>query len=54
MKEGGKIFLDPKIKISHIGGKSVYDVDKIELEKNRNWHWMWSTFTFTKNTRDFL
>ena len=54
MKEGGKIFLDPKIKISHIGGKSVYDVDKIELEKNRNWHWMWSTFYFHKKYKGFF
>ena len=49
----GKIYLDPKIKIDHIGGKSVNQEFKEELEKNRNWHWMWSTFYFHKKYKGF-
>ena len=53
-KEKGKIYLDPKIYISHEGGSSVNLSSKDELEKNRNWHWMWSTFYFHKKYKGFL
>ena len=44
----GKIYLDPKIKVFHEGGKSVDQLYNFEIEKNRNWHWMWSTFYYHK------
>ena len=50
---GGKIFLDPNIKINHEGGGSVNKIFKEELEKNRNWHWMWSTFYYHKKYKGF-
>ena len=52
--ENGYIFLDPKIKIKHMGASSVNNEFKIELEKNRNWHWMWSTFYFHKKYKGFI
>jgi N-acetylglucosaminyl-diphospho-decaprenol L-rhamnosyltransferase len=51
---GGKILLDPSIKIHHEGASSVNQSLKNELEKNRNWHWMWSTFYYHKKYRGFL
>jgi len=53
-KNGGKIYLDPRIKINHEGGSSVDKIFEDELEKNRNWHWMWSTFYFHKKYNGFL
>ena len=53
-KNGGKIYLDKKIKIQHQGSKSVSGIDELELEKNRNWHWMWSTFYYHKKHKGLL
>ena len=50
----GKIYLDPKIKIFHEGGKSVDKNYSFEIEKNRNWHWMWSTFYYHKKHNNFF
>ena len=50
----GKIYLDPKIKISHEGGKSTDENYSFEIEKNRNWHWMWSTFYYHKKYNNFF
>ena len=50
----GKIYLDPKIKIFHEGGKSVDKNYSFEIEKNRNWHWMWSTFYYHKKHYNFF
>ena len=49
-----KIFLDPTIKIKHVGGKSVDEDLVISLEFTRNWHWMWSTFYYHKKYDGFL
>ena len=53
-KNGGKIYLDKKIKIQHQGSKSVSGINELELEKNRNWHWMWSTFYYHKKHKGFM
>ncbi len=49
-----KIYLDPKIKINHIGGSSHNQDINFEMELSRNWHWMWSTFYYHKKYRGFL
>ena len=50
----GKIYLDPKIKISHVGGSSHNQSINFEMELSRNWHWMWSTFYFHKKYNGFM
>ena len=52
-KNNSKIFIDPTIKVSHLGGKSHNpDIEK-PMELSRNWHWMWSTFYFHKKHYEF-
>ena len=46
--KGKKIFIDPKIRINHIGGSSHNKDINFEMELSRNWHWMWSQFYFNK------
>ena len=53
-KNNGKIYLDKRILINHIGGSSVSRKKSFELEKNRNWHWMWSTFYYHKKYNGFV
>ena len=48
-----KIYLDPKIKISHLGGSSHNQSINFEMELSRNWHWMWSTFYYHKKFSNF-
>jgi N-acetylglucosaminyl-diphospho-decaprenol L-rhamnosyltransferase len=43
-----KIFIIPKAKINHLGGKAVNSKYKKEIESSRNWHWIWSKFYFNK------
>ena len=45
---GENIFIVPKSKITHLGGKAVNPKYKIEIELSRNWHWMWSKFYYHK------
>ena len=42
------IYIIPKSKINHLGGKAVDPIYKNEIEYLRNWHWMWSKFYFNK------
>ena len=42
------IYVIPKSKIDHLGGKAVDPKYKNEIEYLRNWHWMWSKFYFNK------
>ena len=42
------IYVLPKIKVEHLGGKSVNLPNTIEIEANKNWHFMWSKFYFFK------
>ena len=53
-KNKKKIYIDPSIKISHIGGSSHNNNINFEMELSRNWHWMWSTFYFTKKYNGFF
>ncbi len=53
-KNNSKIFIDPTIKVSHLGGKSHnLEIEK-PMELSRNWHWMWSTFYFHKKHYGYL
>tara|TARA_B110000211_G_scaffold159636_1_gene180720 strand:- start:4923 stop:5765 length:843 start_codon:yes stop_codon:yes gene_type:complete len=49
-----KIYLDPNIKINHIGGSSHNKSINYEMELSRNWHWMWSTFYYHKKYNGFF
>ena len=53
-KNNSKIFIDPKIKVSHLGGKSHNPEIEKPMELSRNWHWMWSTFYFQKKHYGYL
>ncbi len=49
-----KIFLDKKIIINHLGGKSHNKEIDFEMELSRNWHWMWSSFYFNRKHFGYL
>tara|TARA_Y100001958_G_C21184005_1_gene513397 strand:+ start:305 stop:1144 length:840 start_codon:yes stop_codon:yes gene_type:complete len=49
-----KIYLDPSIKISHVGGSSHNQDIDFEMELSRNWHWMWSTFYYHKKYNNYF
>ncbi len=48
------IYIVPKSKINHLGGKAVDPKYKNEIEYLRNWHWMWSKFYFNKKHYGYL
>ena len=48
------IYIIPKSKIHHLGGRAVDPKYKNEIEYLRNWHWMWSKFYFNKKHYGFL
>ena len=48
------IYIFPKSKIYHLGGKAVDPKYKNEIEYLRNWHWMWSKFYFNKKHYGYL
>ncbi len=47
-RKNQNIYVLPKIKVKHLGGKSVSVRDPVELEANKHWHYMWSKFYFYK------
>ena len=53
-KNNSKIFIDPTIKVSHLGGTSHNSEIERPMELSRNWHWMWSTFYFHKKHYGYL
>ena len=53
-KNNLKIFIDPTIKVSHLGGTSHNSEIEKPMELSRNWHWMWSTFYFHKKHYGYL
>ena len=53
-KNNSKIFIDPTIKVSHLGGTSHNSEIEKPMELSRNWHWMWSTFYFHKKHYGYL
>ena len=48
LEKNENIYIVPKSKIHHLGGKAVDPKYKNEIEYLRNWHWMWSKFYFNK------
>ena len=48
------IYVIPKSKINHLGGRAVDPKYKNEIEFLRNWHWMWSKFYFNKKHYGYL
>ena len=48
------IYIIPKSKINHLGGKAVDPKYRNEVEYLRNWHWMWSKFYFNKKHYGYL
>ena len=48
IEKNENIYISPKSKIHHLGGKAVDPKHKNEIEYLRNWHWMWSKFYFNK------
>ena len=48
------IFIVPKSKIKHLGGKAVNVKYKNEVEFARNWHWIWSKFYFNKKHHGYF
>ena len=53
-KNNESIYIIPRSKIKHLGGKAVDSKYEIEIEYSRNWHWMWSKFYFNKKHYGFL
>tara|TARA_B100000965_G_C19467466_1_gene702546 strand:+ start:19 stop:906 length:888 start_codon:yes stop_codon:yes gene_type:complete len=53
-KMNENIFIIPKSKINHLGGKTVDPKYEDEVELSRNWHWMWSKFYFNKKHYGYL
>jgi len=49
-----QIYVVPKSKIKHLGGKAVDPKYKKEIEFSRNWHWMWSKFYYNKKHYGYL
>ena len=49
-----KIYVVPKSKINHLGGKAVDQTFEYEIELSRNWHWIWSKFYFNKKHFGFF
>ena len=48
------IYVIPKSKINHLGGKAVDPKYRNEVEYLRNWHWMWSKFYFNKKHYGYM
>ena len=54
IKKNENIYIVPRSKVKHLGGKSVNYEFAHEVELSRNWHWMWSKFYFNKKHYGFL
>ena len=53
-KRDENIYIIPKSRINHLGGKAVDPKYKKEIEYLRNWHWMWSKFYYNKKHYGYL
>ena len=53
-KNDENIYVIPKSRIHHLGGKAVDPKYKNEIEYLRNWHWMWSKFYFNKKHYGYM
>ena len=49
-----EIYIIPKSKINHLGGKAVNIKYEYQIELSRNWHWIWSKFYFNKKHHNFF
>jgi len=47
------IYLLNNIKIKHLGGEGVENIDKSEIDNFRNWHYYWSSFYYHKKHYGF-
>ncbi|MAJ22890.1 MAG: hypothetical protein CBC24_03485 [Candidatus Pelagibacter sp. TMED64] len=48
------IYLIPKARFVHLGGKSHNPNISYEMELSRNWHFMWSSFYFTTKYKGYF
>jgi len=48
------IYVVPKSKINHLGGKAVSQKFSEEVEFSRNWHWIWSKFYFNRKHNGYI
>ena len=48
------IYVVPKSKINHLGGKAVIEKFSDQIELSRNWHWIWSKFYFQRKHKNYL
>jgi len=48
------IYVIPKSKINHLGGKAVSQKYSHQIELSRNWHWIWSKFYFQRKHKNYL
>ena len=53
-KKDIKIYIDPSIKVNHLGGTSHNTELNKTMELSRNWHWMWSSFYFYKKHHGYF
>ena len=49
-----EIYVVPKSKINHLGGKAVSQKFSEEVEFSRNWHWIWSKFYFNRKHKGYF
>tara|TARA_B100002051_G_scaffold266357_1_gene293424 strand:- start:552 stop:1445 length:894 start_codon:yes stop_codon:yes gene_type:complete len=49
-----QIYVVPKSKINHLGGKAVSQKFSEEVELSRNWHWIWSKFYFNRKHKGYF
>ena len=49
-----KIYIDPSIKVNHLGGTSHNSEINTTMELSRNWHWMWSSFYYHKKHYGYI
>ena len=53
-KNDAKIYIDPSIKVNHLGGTSHNSELNKTMELSRNWHWMWSSFYYHKKHYGYI
>ena len=49
-----KIYIDPSIKVNHLGGTSHNSEINKTMELSRNWHWMWSSFYYYRKHYGYI
>ena len=54
IKTNENIYIVPRSKIKHLGGKAVDVKYNNEVELSRNWHWIWSKFYYQQTHYGYL